>query len=491
MNLSKVTNIFCKFFPVFFSLFILNFFLTSCHNNHQGKTNQDLAGNDSPRRFRIEEIRERGRLIATTSYNSTDYFVYRGEPMGFQYEKLKMFADYLGVDLEINVAVNLDDAFNSLNEGKTDLIAMGLTMTRDRVEKYDFTDPIMQTRQMLVQRKPANWRKMRTWDDIEKEMIRNPLDLAGKTVVVQKSSAYVDRLENLSEEIGWPIMIGQDPLMEPEQLVEAVANGQIDYTVCDEVMASFFERQYPDIDVRTPVSFPQNLGWALRHDSDSLRMAINDWLAETNNTLASRHLIDKYYNNPRASFMARSEKVNFNSKHISQYDDILRNISKQYDFDWRLVASLVYQESQFRPEVKSWSGAFGLMQLMPATARLLGIDSTASEFQQIEAGVLFMKKIDNELPKEISDRDERIKFILAAYNVGISHVSDARRLAEKNGKDPNVWTDNVDYFIRNKSNPKYYRDSVVKYGYARGEETYEFVNEVLDRFEHYKNVVND
>ncbi len=103
--------------------------------------NQALASEDVPGRFRIHEIQERGKLIATTDYNSTDYFIYRGEPMGFQYEKLKMLADYLGVDLEINVATNLDDAFRSLEEGKSDLIAMGLTVTLDRSEKVDFTVP--------------------------------------------------------------------------------------------------------------------------------------------------------------------------------------------------------------------------------------------------------------------------------------------------------------------------------------------------------------
>jgi membrane-bound lytic murein transglycosylase F len=152
---------------------------------------------------------------------------------------------------------------------------------------------------------------------------------------------------------------------------------------------------------------------------------------------------------------------------------------------------LVYQESQFHPDVKSWAGAYGLMQMMPATAALFGIDSTSTDREQLEAGILYIKVLDRELPNEIKDPDERIKFILASYNVGIAHVLDARRLATKNGKDPNIWTDNVDYFILNKSNPEYYKDTVVKFGYARGEEAYNFVNEVLDRFEHYKNVIND
>jgi membrane-bound lytic murein transglycosylase F len=491
MTFSKKINVHFKFFPSFLLLLIPFIFLTSCLNNHQEKTNQILAGDDMPRRFRISEIQQRGKLIAITDYSSTDYFIYRGEPMGFHYEKLKMFADYLGVDLEINVAGNLDDAFRSLEEGKSDLIAMGLTVTLNRTEKVEFTLPILQTRQMLVQRKPANWRKMRTWDDIEKALIRNPLDLAGKTVKVQKASAYADRLKNLSDEIGWPIIILEDNILEVEQLVEAVANGDIDFTVCDEHLAGFFEKQYPDIDIRTPISFPQNIAWALRPDSDSLRIAIDEWLSENNNSYASKHLMDKYFNSSRTAFMAKSESVTFNGKKISQYDDIIRNISKQYDLDWRLVASLIYQESQFHSDSRSWSGAFGLMQMMPSTAALFGIDSTASEFEQLEAGIQYLKILDRELPKEITNPEERIKFILASYNLGIAHVFDARRLAEKNGKDPNVWTGNVDYYVLNKSNPLYYRDSVVRYGYANGEEAYKFVLEVLNRFDHYKNTIAD
>jgi membrane-bound lytic murein transglycosylase F len=491
MNLFQKISIYYKFFPIFLLLLLPFFLLNSCHNNAQEKMNKTLAGENAPGRLRIHEIQDRGKLIATTDYNSTDYFIYRGEPMGFQYEKLKDLADYLGVDLEINVAVNIDDAFRSLEEGKSDLIAMGLAVTLDRSEKVEFTTPIMQTRQMLVQRKPANWRKMNTWNDIEKSLIRNPIDLAGKTVVVQKASSHSARLQNLSEEIGRPIVIREDPVYEVEQLVEAVNNGTIDYTVCDEHMANFFEKQYPEIDIRTPISFPQNIAWAVRQGSDSLLSVINEWLALNTDTYASKRLIEKYFNSSRTAFMAKSEAVTFNGKKISQYDEIIRNISKQYDLDWRLVASLVYQESQFHSDSRSWSGAFGLMQMMPATAALFGIDSTASEFEQLEAGIKYLKILDRELPKEITNPEERIKFILGSYNLGIAHIFDARRLAEKNGKDPNRWTGNVDYYVLNKSNPAFYKDSVVRYGYANGTEAYNFVVEVLNRFEHYKTTIAD
>ena len=110
---------------------------------------------------------------------------------------------------------------------------------------------------------------------------------------------------------------------------------------------------------------------------------------------------------------------------------------------------------------------------------------------QIRAGLQFLKWLDEQLPLEITDPEERLRFVLAAYNVGIAHIYDARRLAEKHGKDPNIWTGNVDYFILNKSDPTYYRDSVVKYGYARGEETYQFVEEIFERYELYKKVIEN
>lgn len=100
-----------------------------------------------------------------------------------------------------------------------------------------------------------------------------------------------------------------------------------------------------------------------------------------------------------------------------------------------------------------------------------------------------MKWLDERMALRVEDNDERLKFVLAAYNVGIGHVLDAMKLAEKNGKDPRVWTDNVDYYILNKSNPKYYNDPVVEFGYCRGEEPYQYVKEILERYEHYKNVM--
>ncbi len=472
------------------SLLIL-ILLSSCLEDHDGKMDRILDDTSVTGKSRYERIMERGKIIAVTDYNSTNYFIYRGEPMGYEFEKLKMFAEYLGVNLEIKIENNLEKSFEALEDEEIDLIATGLTVTKIRREAVDFTEPHTTTRQMLVQRLPENWRKMRTWDDIEEKLIRNPLELENETIYIQKGSIFRNRLNNLANEIGGQIIVIESEDKEMEQLIEAVARGEIDYTVADEHVAKVNEKYYSNIDVKTPVSFEQNLAWAVKKGSDSLMTVLNNWLDDFNKSITSRYIYDKYFNNPRSVHRAKSEFHSVNGGKISRYDDIIKEISERYNIDWRLLASLIYQESQFHPEVKSWAGAFGLMQLMPTTAEIYGVDSTSSAREQIEAGVRFLKSLDAQLPDDITDTTERLKFVLASYNVGIAHIFDARRLANKHGRDPNMWTNHVDYYILNKSDPKYYRDSVVRYGYARGEETYNFVREILDRYEHYKNVIEN
>ncbi|MFC2107674.1 transporter substrate-binding domain-containing protein [Bacteroidota bacterium] len=468
-------------------LILITVIFSSCLNRNEEKITEILEEPDSAV-SQLSIIKDRGKLIALTDYNSTNYFLYRGEPMGYQFEKLKLFAEYMGVKLEIRISNDVEKSFEMLNDGEVDIIAMGLTITRERSKNIDFTNPHSQTRQVLIQRKPENWRKMKTWDEVEEHMIRNPLDLANQLVNVQKGTIFVNRLRNLADEIGDTIYIFEDE-REVEELITAVEKGEIKYTIADEHVALVNEKYYPDIDVETPISFPQNLAWAVRKDSDSLKNEVNDWLDKYNESPASAYIFQKYFLSPRHVNIAKSGYHSVRDGKISQYDEIIKRISKKYDWDWRLLASMIYQESRFHAKVKSWMGAFGIMQLMPNTAAVYGVDTTSSVEDQIAAGVKFIKWIDRQLPESIDDPEERTKFILAAYNVGIAHVYDGRRLAEKYGKDPDRWTENVDQFILKKSNPKYYNDLVVRYGYARGEETFKYVVEIIDRYEHYKKVL--
>lgn len=436
----------------------------------------------------LPAILERGVLKATTDYNSTNYFVYRGQPMGFHLELLKMFARHIGVELEVFVSNDLHDNFECLlTDGECNVIAMDLTVTRSRRGILAFTEPHSQTRQVLVQRRPNNWYNMRS-SEVEDYLVRNQLDLAGKTVYVQKNSAHLQRLNNLMEEIGDTIYIVQVD-QETEQLIERVANGEIAFTVSDEHVARVNQTYYANIDINTPLSFSQNLSWAVRHDTPLLKEAIDEWMRDFVQTRQYANLYAKYFRNPRSSHMARSQYHSLGGGRISIYDDYFKRFADIIGWDWRLIASLAFQESRFNHNAVSWAGAFGIMQLMPNTAAMYNVDEYSSPVDNIIAGIRYLNWIDSRLQNIIEDEEERIKFTLASYNVGIGHVLDARRLAEKYGRDPNIWKDNVDYFVLNKSKPKYYLDPVVQHGYARGSEPFHYVTEILERFEHYKNAL--
>lgn len=450
-----------------------------------------VYGKEVERINTLELIQQSGKLTALIDYNSTNYFIYRGQPMGYQFELLKAFTEHLGVKLEIVTNNNLEESFRKLQDREVDVIATGLTITNERNQFIDFTDPLDQTVQVLVQRKPENWRKLETNDEIESRLIRNPLQLAGKTIVIQKTSSFKERLENLSNEIGQTINIIEDENREVEQLITAVALGEIDYTISDEHIAMVNQNFHPDIDVSTAVSFPQNIAWGIRLRDDDFKRELNNWLNEFKNTYTARLLYNKYFKNPRTVNYARSEFHTIGGGKISKYDEIIKDISAKYGMDWKLLSSIVYQESGFRTQVESWRGASGLMQLMPETAEIFGIDSLSTPSEQIEAGVKYMHWLDTQFKDVVSDSLERKKFVLAAYNVGLGHIWDARRLAEKYDRDPNIWTNNVDTFLLQKSNPVYYRDSVVRYGYCRGSEPYNFVVEILDRYNHYSNLIKN
>lgn len=433
----------------------------------------------------LDDIVKRGKIRVVTDYNSTNYFVYKGRPLGYQLELLQALSNTLGLKLEIVVSNDVDKNFESLLKGEVDLIATNLTITRDRSHHVAFTEPHCVTHQVLVQQKPNE----NTATNTAQEIIRNQIDLGGKTVYVQENSAYVTRLKSLGNEIGDSIHIVEIPDYEVEQLIALVANGEIPYTVCDENLARINLNFYDNIDIETAVSFPQKIAWAVRPNSKNLKDVVDNWLINFKKTNQYKRIYRKYFINKRSTHLVNSNFHSIKGGIVSDYDAIIKEESAKYNLDWRLVAALIYQESRFLPEVESWAGAVGLMQLMPQTAETFGVEEITSPKDNIQGGLKFLIWLDKRFADEIPNPDERIKFVLAAYNVGPGHVEDAMRLAEKNNKNPYIWDDNVDYYLLNKSKPSFYNDPVVKYGYCRGEEPFHYVTDILERYTHYKNVL--
>jgi len=460
-------------------------FLIACGPQHKS-IEKENSNNDKNQV--LDSILQRKSLKAVTDYGSVTYLVYRGETIGYQYEMLKDFVDYLGVDLEIIVEKDFNKSIEMLNNGEADLMAMGLTVTTDRTKDFEFTNPIMTSHQVLVQRKPDNYLKMVTADEIESHLLRNQIDLANRIIHVQKGTIFAKRLATLADEIGDTIIVIQED-KDVEELIAAVANKEINFTVADEHIALVNSKYYPNIDVKTPISFPQKISWAAKKGQSGLTDTINAWLNIYINSLKSRLVYNKYFKNIRSKRIAQSQYNSFSGGVLSPYDKEIKKASEILGWDWRLLASLIYQESEFKPNVRSWVGAYGLMQMMPATLEQYGLDSTATPEEQIISGAKYLTYLEKQLPEQIIDSTERVKFVLASYNSGIGHILDGRRLAEKYGKDPNLWTNNVDHFVLSLSDKFYYHDPVVYYGYTRGQETYNFVIEIIQRFDDYRNLI--
>lgn len=473
-------NLLKRNIPLQILLFLILFF--SACNNTENKT---------PKQKKIKvrdysEIKKQKKLRVVTNLNSTDYFIYRGQPMGFQLELMQIFAKEINVDLEIIAQNDLSRCFNMLETDSCDIIAIGLTITKDRSEKVNFTVPYGFTNQVLVQRKPDNWPEL-SRKKIESHLLRNQLDLAKKNIYVQQNSAFVTRLRNLSQEIGDTIYIRQENI-ETEELIRKVAIKKIDYTVCDEYVGLVNKTYYPQLDINTKISFPQKLAWAVNKQSDTLLNILNNWLTEFKTTRKFKNIYNKYFKNPKSASIFNSDYYLQETGQISPYDNYFKKYATELHWDWKLIASLAYQESHFNNNARSWAGAFGVMQLMPITAERFNVDTNSSPAENIRAGIKYLKYLDKQLSTEITDTIERQKFIIAAYNSGLGHVLDARRLAEKFDKNPNIWENNVDFYMAKKSTSKFYLDPVVKYGYCRGSETVNYVTEIFSRYEHYKNI---
>ena len=461
-------------------LLILLLIIFSCNTLDKNKLTSPEVN------FDLKEIQQRGYLTALVDNNSFSYFIYKGRSMGYEYELLNLLAKELKVDLKIKVISGVEKAIEQLNSGEGDILAFPLTITKERTQYVSFSQPLFNSYQVLVQRKPESWRSL-TRDQTEKKLIRNASDLIGKEVHVIKSSSFSERLKHLSEEIGGDIIIKEDSAgAESESLIKRVVQGEIEYTVADHPIAVVNAAYYPNLDVGTILSLPQQIAWSVRKNSPQLLKSINNWLAKIKKESTFMVIYNRYFKSPRTSLLRiKSDYSSIGGSKISPYDDLIKKGSEKLGWDWRLLAAVIYQESKFRNDDESWAGARGLMQLMPETAKQFGASNPDDPRQSIKAGVNYLKYLDTYWAKTVRDQDERLKFVLASYNAGLSHVIDARELTGKYKKNPTVWSD-VEFYLQQKSNPEYYRDPVVVAGYCKCEEPVNYVKNVLERYEEYK-----
>ena len=449
----------------------------------------------------LAEIAASKELRVLFTYNSTGYFVYRGATMGYELELLNLFAKGEGLKLVPIVVRDSRTLFEQLNRGEGDVIAAQLVAGVG--SGTSFTEGLYETAPVVVQRKgdvaagtdvgKALQRERRETPDpqgiqVRARLIATPSELSGERVHIAQTSPYRRRLLELNEELTQDIEVVEVDAS-ADRLIQQLSEGDIAYTVTAENVAALKAGEYTNLLVQPTIGPPQQVVWGVRANAPALLEKLNAWIAVKKKSGLFRVMYKKYFLD-RRGYVTRtgSKYLTGETGRLSPYDDYFKEYAKIPGWDWRLVASQAYQESRFKPNAKSWAGATGLMQIMPATARELKVNP-ADPRQSVEGACRYLWKLDKQW-KEIERERERIKFILASYNVGSGHVEDARRLAAKFGDDPDKW-DDVAYWLIRKSKRGVYNDPVVRYGFARGTEPVAYVDLILDRYEHYKAFVVD
>ena len=422
------------------------------------------------RKIDFKQIKDQGLPLRVITRNSPEtYFLWRGELMGFEYELMREFSKRNKIKLEMIVADSFAEMTRLLAEGKGDIIAAGLSRTEERKANLDVAFSIRYNRvsELLVAHKDS-------------APINDFSDLQGRKLNIRPTSAFWETAKQLASEHG-ALLNPVEETTSTEMLIGQVADKNIDLTIADSNLISI-EKQFRD-DIITPLTLNESIPYSymVRKNNPQLLNAINAFIKKEYRKTFYNVVKSKYFSDQKRLKKHREERITADST-LSPYDEIVRDKSSKYRFDWRLITSQMYQESRFNPKAKSAAGAQGLMQVLPRTAKELGIQDLTKPEQSIDAGVQYMNWTRDRFSEEMPTQ-ERLFFALAAYNAGFGHVKDAQRLARQMSLDPDKWFDNVEKAMLLLQQPAYYKKA--RFGYCRGSEPVNYVREIYQRYLSY------
>lgn len=412
----------------------------------------------------------RDTLRVTTMTGPTSYFYYRDQPMGYDYDLATDFAEFLGVNLDVIVARTPKEMLHLLRSGEADLIAYNIAPLRVS-DEFCFWPIHERSPLVLLQ-------------NSQDTPVNSISELGTTKIHIVHNSIYEQHLGHLNQETGGEIrMVLEADSLSDEDIIMRVNNGSADATIIYQNQYPLYRKKYPNLRQSVQLSIGLSTGWMTNSTTVKLNGMIEKWLQD---------MPDKRFTTLRRKYFVRNasflkpQKVVLVNGAISVYDDLFHKYAPHIGWDWRLLASLCYHESRFNPNTTSPMGAKGLMQLVPVTAKRFGLtyDNAYEPEASVSAGTQYIKYLQM-VYSSVEDIDERVKFVLASYNAGPAHILDARALARKYGKNPDVW-DDVEQYLLLKSDPKYYNDPVCKYGYYRGGSAAGYVRKVMNTFELYK-----
>ncbi|MFK0086620.1 membrane-bound lytic murein transglycosylase MltF [Pseudomonas sp. NPDC090755] len=408
----------------------------------------------------LERVKEDGVLRVITRNSPATYFQDRNGETGFEYELVKRFADDLGVELKIETADNLDELFDQLGKPSGPVLAAaGLVSSEQRKSQVRFSHPYLEVTPQIIYR---NGRSRPT----------DAKDLVGKKIMVLKGSSHAEQLAGLKKQ--YPTLeYEESDAVEVVDLLRMVDEGQIDLTLVDSNELAMNQVYFPNVRVAFDLGDARDQRWAVAAgDDNSLLNEINEFLDKVQKNGTLQRLKDRYYGHVDVlGYVGAYTFAQHLQQRLPRYEKHFKNSAKKEQVDWRLLAAIGYQESMWQAEVTSKTGVRGLMMLTQRTAQAMGVSNRLDPVQSIRGGAKYFMHVKEELDDSIKEPD-RTWFALAAYNVGSGHLDDARKLAKREGLNPNKWLD-VKKMLPRLSQKQWY--SKTRYGYARGGEPVHFV----------------
>ena len=406
-----------------------------------------------------DQIRALGKIRVVTLNSPTSYFVDGNGESGFEYDLVRHFAETLGVQLDLQVADNLQQAMDWVQRGRAHLGAAGLAITPQRRQAVKFSPPIRRVVPQFVYRMGRS--RPSDLGDLDGEL-RVSLETSHPELLFLLAADY--------PQLEWI----EDSDNSPGELLRQVAEGELDYTVANSDLVAINKRYYPQLNVAFDLTEGADLGWIFARDDESLyHDARNFLLAIADHELL--RLKDRYFGHiERVGYVGAITLASHVESRLPKYRERFEQAAAEYGLDWRLLAAVGYQESHWNPNAVSPTGVRGLMQITRNTADYLGISNRLDPEQAITGAGRYIRSLSDRLPPEVQEPD-RTWMTLASYNIGINHVRDARILAQQQGGDPNRWVD-VRRMLPLLTQSKWHKQT--KYGYARGHEAVTYVGNI-------------
>lgn len=413
----------------------------------------------------LEAVERGGTLVIATMEGPATFYEGRDGLMGYEHDLAVALAQDLGVDVRFRTYSTVPQVLSALRRQRAHIAAAGLTKTPAREEQFTFGPAYQTVKEVVICRRDAP--RIAGFDDLAE------VDLA-----VMRGSSFAESLEEIEaprRAEGLAPVTWREIAVPVEELLARVAENRIGCTVADTSVFRVNRRLYPVLEVAYDLTPERSIAWALPQEAEAMQAYLEGWFAAMQKDGFLAQLDNRYFSYfPEFDYVDISRFRRDIEEKLPQYERLIRRAARETGLPWQLLAAISYQESRWEPEARSHTGVRGFMMLTRQTAVRVGVEDRLDPEESIDGGARYFAELVERVPEDVQGQD-RYWFALAAYNMGMGHLYDARALAERRGLDKSSWTD-LREVLPLLMDPAHYK--TLRHGYARGREAQRFVSQV-------------